>query len=146
MDEVFDVAVGACDRRLDEIVYAEAGAIEAGDDFVDDIDAHVDVTHDATLAEARPPGFVLRLDEQHERRIRGGEVEKMRRDLRQRDERDVGDTHVREWFERTGRQVAHVGSLPHRHSIVGTQSPVELAPADVDRGDVRRALVATGSR
>ena len=55
------------------IVHAEAGAIEAGDDFVDDIDAHVDVAHDATLAEARPPGFVLRLDEQHERRIRGGE-------------------------------------------------------------------------
>ena len=138
--EELDVAVGAAQRRGHERAHAEAERVERADDLAQHRAVHDRVADDAALADVLAAGLELRLHQQHELGIGGGEREQVGRDGPQRDEREVGDAQVGRRIDRARLELAHVRALHHRDARVVAQRPRELTAADVDRDDVRGAV------
>src|SRR5581483_6958187 len=96
----------------------------------------VRVADDSALADVRPPGLELGLDENERAPAGRGERERRRQRLPHRDERDVADDEVGRVWKLL--EAARVRALEHGHARVGAQARVELAVADVERDHVRR--------
>ena len=115
-------------------------------DLAQDRSVHHGIAHDAALAHVVAAGLELRLHEQHELRLGGGEREQVGRDRAQRDEREIRDAEIGGRIDRARLELAHVRALHHRDPHVVTERPRELSTADVDREHVLRRPGEGGSR
>ena len=91
---------------------------------------HRRVAHDATLADPLAAGLELRLHQQHEDRLRSGELEEIRRDQPQGDEREVDDDEVEGGAECAFVEVTEVRALDDGDARVMAQGPRELPTTD----------------
>ncbi len=99
------------------------------------------VAHDA-LAHVVLAGLELRLDHRQQAVRPREQLDERRQHERERDERDVDDgQRGRRAGEVAGRQEAGVDALQHGHAVVGAETLVQLAAADVERRHVRRTAL-----
>ena len=110
----------------DQRAHTEAERAERADHLTQHRPVHHGIAHDAALPDAGAPGFELRLHEQHELGIGGGERQQVGRDGAQRDERQIGDAQIGRRIDRARLELAHVRAFHHGDAFVVAQRPREL--------------------
>ncbi len=148
MDEVFEVAVTAFDRRLDDTSNGPAGFFRPGDELVADSLMDRGVLDDAATGDVGRASFELRLEQHDANRTRRGARLHRGKHLAQRNKGEVGDEEVE---RREFGKVAGVGAFEEGDTRVVPELLMELGAADIDGKDgactvLQEAVGKTASR
>ena len=144
VQEELPVAFRAGDRRRRGGDAPQSYPIRRRGHLVHHAPVHRPVGHQPALADLGAPRLELRLDEHDDVRLRGQQRPHRRQHQLRRDERDVDghDVHLPERRrQHPALEPARIDALQHGHARILAQLPRELAVADVDRRDPRRAAL-----
>ena len=140
-DEELHIAFGAGDRAFHDAVDGPAAGFEPFARFAADPSVERGVADDAAFADFLAPDLELRFDERDQRASGRGETQRDFEHFGEADERGVAHDPVARAVDQLGRERAGVDLFEHGHARIPPELPGELVGADIDREDVRRAVL-----